>query len=91
MTFLGLGFQTEAADETGAARRPSQEQVFAFKAGRKLIGASIEIFYSNGDRIVCRKLRRKKVIVDFSNVRVGEYTIRIEKGEYTQVYQYLKK
>ena len=72
------------------SRVDSYHQVI-LKMERKDIGAFVEIFYSNGDRILSQQLEKRKVVIDFEHVRAGEYTIRIKKGNDIQDYMYVKK
>lgn len=78
-------------DEEAGYIRANDTHCFVFKMDRQYIGALVEIFYSDGKRIVSQKLSRRKVVIDFGRVRFGEYTIRINKGDNTQEYKYVKK
>ena len=83
--------QALSVNEAKPGARVYSDHQVVLKMERKDIGASVEIFYSNGDRIVSQQLEKRKVIIDFGHVRVGEYTIRIKKGNDIQDYMYVKK
>jgi len=49
----------------------------------------VEILYS-GDVVTTQTLFKRKMIIDFCEMKRGAYTIRISKGARTQEYQYHK-
>ncbi len=65
--------------------------LFVFRTEKKLVGAKIDIFYSNGDLLTSQKLDKKKMIIDFRDAKFGTYTISVTKGNRTKLYQYIKK
>lgn len=67
------------------------KNLFMFKAERKFLGASVEVYYTNGDLVTSQKLEKRKMIIDFCDVKFGEYTIRLKKGNEIQEYHYVKK
>jgi hypothetical protein len=67
------------------------KNLFVFKAERKLIGAKVEVYSMNGDLVTTQRLHRRKMIIDFCDVKFGEYTIRITKGNQKQEFHYVKK
>ncbi|MBX2964648.1 MAG: hypothetical protein KF845_00780 [Cyclobacteriaceae bacterium] len=67
------------------------KNLFVFKAEKKLRGASVEVYYSNGDLVTTHQLEKRKMIIDFCDVKFGEYTIRIKKGNEVQEFHYVKK
>jgi hypothetical protein len=71
---------------------PSKHKnLFVFKAERKFVGATVDVYYSNGDLVTTHTLQKRKMIIDFCDVKFGEYTIRIKKGDAVEVYRYVKK
>ncbi len=70
---------------------PSKHKgLFVIKVDREFIGASVEIFYSNGDVVTRQVLHKRKMIVDFANVKAGEYTIRVSKDGRVEEFEYRK-
>ncbi len=67
------------------------KNLFVFKAKKKFVGATVEIYSSNGDMITSQHLQKRKMIINFCDVRYDTYTIRIAKGSNTQEFQYVKK
>jgi hypothetical protein len=67
------------------------KNLFVFKADRDYVGATVEVYYSNGDLVTSQKLGKRKMIINFCDTRFGEYTIRVVKGDKTQEFHYEKK
>ena len=67
------------------------KNLFVFKAERKFVGATVEVYYSNGDLVTTHTMEKRKMIIDFCDVKFGEYTIRIKKGNEVEEYRYVKK
>lgn len=67
------------------------KNLFVLKAERKFMGATVEVYYSNGDLVTTHTLEKRKMIIDFCDVKFGEYTIRIKKGNEVEEYSYVKK
>jgi hypothetical protein len=64
---------------------------FIFKADKNLIGARVKIIQANGAVIAEQVLTRRKLVIDFNDIRSGSYTIRIVKGEKIQEFSYYKQ
>ena len=60
---------------------PTEEaDFFKFKVDKELVGATINLLYSNGDIVAQEILQKKRMVIDFCKVKSGDYTIFIEKG-----------
>lgn len=64
---------------------------FVFKGNKKMLGATVEVFYADGTLVTRQILKKKRMIIDFCEVRSGEYTIRISKDSKRKEYQFTKK
>ncbi|MBL0742111.1 hypothetical protein [Chryseolinea lacunae] len=64
---------------------------FVFKAQKKFVGATVEVFTSQGALLTSQALERRKMIIDFGNATTDTYTIRITKGEAQREFQYIKQ
>ncbi|MBX2960946.1 MAG: hypothetical protein KF687_00455 [Cyclobacteriaceae bacterium] len=90
--FGGIGTaKASSTDEVVDVIDSKYRNLFMFKADRKFIGASVEVYYANGDLITIQQLEKRKMIIDFCDVKFGEYTIRLKKGNDVQEYHYVKK
>jgi hypothetical protein len=67
------------------------QHLFVFKAKRKYLGATVEVYYSNGDLITSEKLGKRRMIIDFCDTKLGEYTIRVVKDDKRKEFSYIKK
>jgi hypothetical protein len=65
--------------------------LFVFKADRKLVGAKVEVLQSNGSMIAEQILQRRKLVIDFNDMKNGSYTIRVVKGTQTKEFSYTKR
>jgi hypothetical protein len=65
--------------------------LFVLKANRKYAGATVEIYYSNGDLVTTQKIEKRRMVIDFCDTKYGEYTIRVVKGNEKKEFQYIKK
>lgn len=73
---------------SGEARH---ESLFVLKTNKELVGARVEVFYTNGSLVTAQRLAKKKMIIDFTDARLGVYTIRVTKGDKTKDFHYVKK
>ena len=67
------------------------KNLFIFKVDRKFKGANVEVAYANGEVVANLKMEKRKLIIDFCNVKFGSYVIKVMKGNTTQEFQYVKK
>jgi len=67
------------------------KNLFVFKADKEYVGATVEVYYSNGDLVTTHKLEKRKMIIDFCDTKFGEYTIKVVKGNKKQEFYYVKK
>lgn len=55
------------------------------------MGASVEVFSSEGILVTKQTLEKRKMIIDFCDVKKGDYLIRIAKGNKKKEYSFSKK
>jgi hypothetical protein len=67
------------------------KSLFVLKTDRKFIGARVEIIQPNGSIIAEQILQKRKMIIDFDDVKSGSYTIRLVKGDKKQEFTFDKK
>jgi len=65
--------------------------LFVFKVDREFKGATIEVYYSNGDLVYTKSLAKRKMIINFCDLKAGTYKIKITKDHHTEEFQYIKK
>ncbi|MCE2895780.1 MAG: T9SS type A sorting domain-containing protein [Flammeovirgaceae bacterium] len=69
----------------------TNDNLLVLKANRKFKGAEIEVFSSSGYLVTSKKLNKRKVIIDFKNVRTGAYLIRVKKGKTQEEFSFTKQ
>jgi hypothetical protein len=69
----------------------TKRYIFYFKADKRLIGGTVEIFDKNQHLVGTEKIIQAKTIVDFFNLSAGNYTIKIKKGIEEFVYPYVNQ
>jgi hypothetical protein len=62
-----------------------------YKANRKMVGGRVEILQMNGMRIGEQTLHKRKLFMDFGNMKSGSYIIRISKGALVEEFTFAKK
>ena len=67
------------------------KNLFVFRTEKKLVGANVEVLSENGDVVTSQVLQKRKMIIDFCDVRFGTYTIRVTKGNNVKEYHYVRK
>lgn len=67
------------------------KDVFVVKTEKKYIGAKVQVFNAAGELLATQTLKSRKVVIDFSSVKLGKYTIRLSKDNKTKEFQYEKK
>ncbi len=67
------------------------QNLFVFKANRKLLGAQVEVLSADGNRVTAQRLMKRKMIIDFCDVKSGIYTIIVSKNDLVQKYEYVRK
>lgn len=63
---------------------------FVYKGNKRMIGATVEVFYADGTLVTKQVLKKKRMIIDFCEVRSGDYTIRISKDSRKREYHFTK-
>jgi hypothetical protein len=74
-----------------AAVNSKFKNLFVFKTERHLVGAQVEVLSERGEVVTSQVLHKRKMIIDFCDVRYGTYTIRVTKGDKVKEFFYVKK
>jgi hypothetical protein len=67
------------------------KNLFVVRTDKKFLGARVEVLYSNGELVTSQTLQKRKMIIDFCDVKHGSYTIRLLKGQEVREFSYEKK
>ena len=102
MKSLAFAVSTLLTVSSAFARPTSQEtsielvsskhkHLFIFKVDRKFKGSEVEVSYANGEVISTLKMEKRKLIIDFCDVKFGSYVIKVKNGNNVQEFQFVKK
>src|SRR5438132_268880 len=67
-----------------------QKNQFVFKIGKLWKGANVEVINENGELVSQQKLYKKRMTIDFNNVKTGNYTIFVRKGDKVEQFKYFR-
>lgn len=88
---LGMAAATAKEKDPSVTTSSKSKSLYTIKANKKFVGAQVEIIQADGNVISKQILAKRKMIIDFDDVRLGAYKIRISKGNQTREYVYEKK
>jgi hypothetical protein len=71
--------------------KPRDKDLFVMKTDKKFVGATVEIYSSEGELLTAQHLVQRKMVIDFSPVAQDTYIIRVVKGEEAQEFYFKKK
>lgn len=63
---------------------------FVFKVCKEMLGARVEVISENGTRIDAQQLMKRKMVIDFTALPVGHYTIVVEKDGKAERFAYTR-
>lgn len=89
--FLPAFVMAGGGDEGNSEGNQTKENLFVFRAQKKLIGAKVEIFSSDGELLTAQTMQKRKMIIDFAGTNYGTYTIKLTKGDMVKEFRYVKK
>ena len=90
-TYTLIALMALATVSHATVRDGGAENVFVFKADKRFMGAKVEIYSATGQLITAQTVDKKKMMIDFGDVRKGVYVIRLVKGEDRQEFRYEKR
>jgi cytochrome oxidase Cu insertion factor (SCO1/SenC/PrrC family) len=91
ISFLLVSYIGSAGSiDTVSASGPKMKDLFVLKTNRKFVGATVEIISTSGEVITSSQLQKRKLVIDFEQVRFGAYTIRLTKGDRKEEFIFIK-
>jgi len=64
--------------------------IYYFKVAKEFLGADLEIYSAEGEKLFTQKVSRRKILVDFYYENPGRYIIHFVKGDSTQEFNFVK-
>ncbi|MEQ8362411.1 MAG: hypothetical protein RH948_06040 [Cyclobacteriaceae bacterium] len=68
-----------ATPDSIAVVETSQQDHFVMKVDKDLLGGKVFVTYSTGEVVSTMTIKRKKMVIDFDNVKFGSYSIKVVK------------
>jgi len=68
-----------------------QKDLFVFKVNKSWQGARVEVLAVNGECINRQRLMKRKMIINFCDMKSGSYTIKVKKNNRIEEFQFVKK
>lgn len=65
--------------------------LFVFTAKRDMRGADVKVYSAVGDLITAQRLKRRKMVIDFGEVKQGSYRIEVVKGSKKEEFVFEKR
>lgn len=87
---VALPLSASARGEAVDPAAGKYKNLFVFKTDRKLVGGKIEVLSASGDVVTTQTMQKRKLFIDFSDVKEGTYIIRISKGDRIREFKYEK-
>jgi hypothetical protein len=63
---------------------------FVFKVQKEMLGAHVEVISENGNQVDAQQLMKRKMVIDFTALPVGHYTIVVEKDGKAQSFEFVR-
>lgn len=77
----------DQSDRTYSRSQP----VFVFRVKKEFKGGYIEVLSAEGKQVTAQRLMKRKVIIDFCDVKTGVYTIVVKKNDRVRKFEFVRK
>jgi hypothetical protein len=67
------------------------DNLFVLRVDKELMGAQVEVLSADGNRVTAQRLKKRKMIIDFCDVKSGLYTIVVSKNDQQQKFEFVRK
>ncbi len=91
LLFISSGIYASTAEAVDSIKPSKHKNLFVFKTEKQFVGARVEVYNSKGELVTSQSLQKRKMVIDFGDVKFDTYTIRIVKGQAQQEFKYIKK
>lgn len=70
----------------------NKKNLFIIKINNDMKGGEVKVIHSSGEVVTSMEMNKKKIIIDFCDVKFGVYTIKVMKnGEEVESFTYNKE
>lgn len=91
LCLLSLSALAAKGQQSVEVLQTKNADAFVFKIDPKFIGGEVEVVSASGDSVVKQILPKRKMKIDFRNVKSGTYTVKVKKGMLVEQFQYQKR
>jgi hypothetical protein len=84
-------FSSPALNDTLRVVDTEYSNLFVLKADKALKGAEVKVYHANGDLVTTQTLSKRKIVIDFCDVKFGSYVIKVIKDGNTREFHYVKE
>lgn len=61
------------------------------KLNKEFLGGEVRVYNGNRELVISQRMKKRKVLIDFSDAMVGGYTVQLMKGPHQQEFYFMKK
>ena len=87
-TAFAVPVDQKTSTKSIASKHPN---LFVFKVDRKFKKAMIEIYSFDGDLVAITALAKRKMVINFCDVKSGTYIIKVKKNNRVEEFQFVRK
>lgn len=70
----------------------NKKNLFVFKINDDMRGGEVMVIHSSGEVVTSMEMNKKKIVIDFCDVKFGTYTIKVMKnGQEVESFTYNKE
>ncbi len=78
------------AKASGIAPHNRHKNQFVLRTDRDMLGAKVDVLSESGDSITSQRLMKTKMVIDFTGLPAGHYTIVVKKDDYIESFTYTR-
>lgn len=91
ITCLPLFAQNSSIDKAIEVVHSKHKNLLVLRTEKHYRGSILQIYHSSGDLVSSQFLKKRRVVIDFCDVKEGTYTVKIVKGKEQKEFLYAKK
>jgi hypothetical protein len=86
----GFSASIQGAKEKKPVQAICRMDIYYFKVAKEFLGAELQVYSSDGVKLLSEKVGRRKVLIDFYYEDPGRYIIQFVKGHTKQEFSFVK-
>lgn len=83
-------FGTSSSRDSSHIVSSKKRDLFVFKVNKSWQGARVEVLAANGDCISRQRLLKRKMVINFFDMKPGTYKINVTKNGHREEFEYVK-